>query len=279
MKVVVTGGSGQLGTAVAAELVAHGNAVLSLDRHPHPDGIKPSWTVDLRDPGALYEACMGADAMVHLAAHPAPGLTTECATFNDNTAMTYNALKAARDCRLSSVVIASSIAAYGFIYSDPARVPDFLPLTEDHPCRPTDPYGLSKVAGEAVADSFCLAGIPSISSFRMPGVNYDPTFKRIADFMKTPELRKFGFWTYIDARDAARACRLALERALPGHRVYNVAAPTSNMREPTPELIARFLPTVRDIRRSDAGNWSCMDSGRIAAELDFVAEHTWEKHL
>lgn len=279
MKVVVTGGSGQLGQAVVAELAAHGHVVTSLDRIPHPAGHKPCWVVDLREAGSLYEACSGAEAMVHLAAWPAPGLSSDSATFNDNTAMTYNALKAAHDCRLRSVVVASSIAAYGFIYGDPSRVPDFLPLTEAHPCRPTDSYGLSKIVGEQIADSFVLKGIPSITSLRLPGVNFDPSFQRIAGFMKTPEHRKTGFWTYIDARDAARAARLALERALPGHNVFNAAAPTSNMREPTRDLIARYLPTLRDVRCDKPGNWGCMDSNLIAEKLGFQAEHTWENVL
>jgi nucleoside-diphosphate-sugar epimerase len=279
MKVVVTGGSGQLGIAVTAELVANGHSVVSLDRMPHPGGFKPAWTVDLRESGAVFEACCGADGMVHLAAHVAPGLTSDCATFNDNVMMTYNALKAAYDCRLRNVVIASSIAAYGFIYGEADRVPEFLPLTEQHPCRPTDPYGLSKVAGEMIADSFALKGIPSIASLRLPGVNYDLSYQRIASFMLTPELRKSGFWTYIDVRDAARACRLALERGLAGHRIFNVAAPTNNMREPTPELISRFFPSLREIRGSEPARWSCLDSSQASAELGFTCEHVWETYL
>lgn len=279
MKVVVTGGSGQLGQAAIKELVACGHAVTSLDRVPHPGGHKPSWVADLREAGSLYEACQGADALVHLAAWPAPALAPDTVVFNDNAAMTYNALKAAHDCGMRSVVVASSIAAYGFIYGDPARVPDFLPLSEDHPCRATDPYGLSKIVGEQLADGFVLKGSPSITSLRLPGVNFDPRFQRIAGFMKTPEHRKTGFWTYIDARDAATAIRLAMERTLPGHRVFNAAAPSSNMREPTAELIARFYPTLRDVRCDRGGNWSCMDSSRIARELGFQAQHTWEMVL
>ena len=74
MKVVVTGGSGQLGQAVISELIAHGHEVLCLDRKPHPQGFRPSWTVDLLNVGSLYEACAGASAIIHLAAHIAPNL-------------------------------------------------------------------------------------------------------------------------------------------------------------------------------------------------------------
>ena len=48
-------------------------------------------------------------------------------------------------------MLASSTAAYGYIYGAADAVPDYLPVDEDHPCRPTDPYGLSKVVGERIA--------------------------------------------------------------------------------------------------------------------------------
>jgi nucleoside-diphosphate-sugar epimerase len=279
MKIVVTGGSGQLGQMVVSELSANGHDVLSLDRKPHPAAFRPSWAVDLLDPGSLYEACAGASGIVHLAAHIAPNLTTDCATFNDNVGMTYNVLKAASANGIKHVVLASSIGAYGFLYGAPGTTPDYLPIDEDHPCRPTDSYGLSKVVGETIADSFALRDGMSIASLRFPGVNYDPAFRRVQDLMNNPGFRAPGFWSYIDVRDAAVSCRLAIEATLAGHRIFNVAAPTSNMREPTHELIRRFLPELQDIRGKQEGNWSGIDSGRAERELGFRAVHTWERSL
>lgn len=279
MKIVVTGGSGLLGVAVVRELTQAGHQVINLDRKPHPDGHRISWVCDLLEPGNLYQACKGAEALIHLAAHIAPNLTSDFATFNENVAMTYNVLRVAEDVGVARVVIASSLASYGFLYGDADRTPDFLPLTEEHPLAPTDPYGMSKLAGEAAADSFARRGIKSIVSLRLPGINYDPTFERIRSFMKTPAYRKPGFWTYLDVRDAARAFRVAIENEGDGHRIYNVAAPASNMREPTKELVQRFFPTLTDIRTSEAGNWSGMDSSRAEAELGFRAEHVWERYL
>ena len=276
MKVVVTGGSGLLGVAVVKELIAAGANVLSLDRRPHPDGHRPAWTCDLRDPAQLYQACVGADAIVHLAAHIAPNLASDTSTFNENVAMSYNVLKAAQDLKVRRVVLASSIAIYGYIYGPADLEPHFLPLTEEHPLTPSDPYGLSKQVGESLGDAFARNGAMSVASLRLPGINYDPTFERIRSFMAHPEHRRPGFWTYVDARDAARAFRLCVESALEGHRVYNIAAPSSNMREPTADLIRRFLPGLSDIRDASDGNWSGMNSAKAASELGFVAEHVWE---
>ncbi len=276
MKVLVTGGSGQLGQHVVGELACAGHHVLSIDRHRHPAGHRPSLTGDLRDPEVLLGACAGVDGVVHLAAHIKPGIASDYATFNDNTQMTYNVLRAAAECGVRRAVIASSLAAYGYLYGHPGGTPDYLPLDEAHPCRPTDPYGLSKVVGETIADAFALRNGMGIASLRLPGINYDPAFKRIFGLMNDPAFRRPGFWTYVDVRDAALACRLAVEASFSGHRVFNIAAPGSNMRKSTAELIARFIPDLRDIRCHEPGNWSGMDCARAAHELGFRARHTWE---
>ena len=57
-----------------------------------------------------------------------------------------------------------------------------------------------------------------------------------------------SLWSYIDARDAARACRLALEADFDGHQAFNICAPLTIMNTPTRELIARYLPQVKDLR-------------------------------
>ena len=279
MKVVVTGGSGLLGVQVIAELAAAGHAPFNLDRKPHPDGFRPTWVADLRDAGSLYEAFKGADAVIHLAAHIAPGLAPDCATFNDNVALTYNMFKAASDLGVQRVVFASSIGAYGYLYGPVGLAPDWLPLDESHRCVPVDPYGLSKVVGERIAESFCSGGRMTAASLRFPGINYDPSFRRIEGYMADPGHRKRGFWSYVDVRDAARGCRLAAEAQLAGHKVFNMAAPGSNMREPTAELARRFFPGLKDLRGAPGKNWSGIDSGRAELLLGFRAEHVWEKYL
>jgi nucleoside-diphosphate-sugar epimerase len=276
MKIVVTGGSGSLGQAVIAELQAHNYEVLSLDRRPHPGSFRPSWTVELTEPSSLFEACCGARGVVHLAAYMAPDITTDCKTFNTNVAMTYNVLKAASIMGVQRVVVGSSTAAYGFIYGPAGNEPRYLPADEDHPCAPADPYGLSKVVGERIADSFASASPMTIVSLRFPGINFDPEFRLLVERTKNPGARRSGFWAYVDVRDAAIACRLALEAQLSGHKTFNVAAPTSSMREPTHELIRHYLPGVTDLRREPNGRWSGIDSSRAESALGFRARHLWE---
>ncbi len=278
MRIAITGGSGLLGQHVARELIAHGHHVLTLDRRAPENGHKPSLTGDLREPGFLMEALADCDAAIHLAAHIAPGLASDCATFNDNVTMTYNVLRAAKTHKIRRVVVASSIGAYGYLYGDVGQVPKYLPIDERHVCIPNDPYGLSKVVGETVATSFARDNL-SVVSLRLPGINYDPTFKRIEGFMEDPGYRQRGFWSYLDARDAAVAFRMSLELDLAGHRIFNVAAPTSNMRWRTVELIQRFFPSLSDIRCRADTNWSGIDSSEFEKFAGFRAKFVWETAL
>jgi nucleoside-diphosphate-sugar epimerase len=278
MKIVVTGSSGQLGQHVVRGLTAAGYDVLGIDRVADPS-IRPSWVCDLSRTGDLFEAFAGAEAVVHLAAISAPNLMPDSVTFNDNVSATYNVLKVAADLKIGKLVIASSIAAYGFLYARKIPQPKYLPLDEEHPCQPTDSYGLSKIVGETIADSFAIQTGASVSSLRLPGINFDPEFKLIKERLGNPRYRLPGFWTYIDVRDAAEACRLALEAAPPGHTIFNVAAPTSNMREPTDELLQQYLPTVKKREDRLVGNWSGMDSSKAERMLGFRAQHVWEKYI
>jgi nucleoside-diphosphate-sugar epimerase len=278
MKIVVTGSSGQLGRQVVRDLTAAGHDVLGIDRVAN-SSMRPSWVCDLSLTGGLFEACGGAEAVVHLAAIPAPNLMPDSVTFNNNVSAVYNVLKVAAALKIGKIVIASSIAAYGFLYAQKMPEPQYLPLDEEHPCQPTDSYGLSKVVGETIADSFATQMDASVSSLRLPGINFDPEFKLIKERLGNPRYRLPGFWTYIDVRDAAEACRLALEAAPRGHTIFNVAAATSNMREPTDELLRQYLPTVKKREDKFVGNWSGMDSRKAERILGFRAQHVWEKYV
>lgn len=278
-KIVVTGGSGRLGRFVIRELLERGYEVLSLDRLPPAEALCPSWLADLRRASDLYEALAGAAGIVHLGAYQAPNLAPDTETFGNNVVSTYNVLKAAADLGVARVVVGSSIAAYGFLYAPRFWTPEYLPLDEDHPCRPQDPYGLSKLVGEEVARSFAASRPMSIASLRLAGVNFDPTFRSFPERWKNPEKRRNGFWTYIDARDAAEACRLALEADFTGHEIFNAAAPTSAMPEPTDDLVRRFLPDLPRIKEGFSGNWSGLDSSKAEKILGLRCRHLWQNYL
>ena len=223
-KVVVTGGSGRLGQFVIRDLLAHGYEVLSLDRVPPREKLCPSWVADLRHSGDLFEALKDAHGIIHLGAYQAPNLAPDAETLGNNVTSTYNVLRAAADLGVKKVVIASSTAAFGFIYAKKLWPPNYLPLDEDHPSTPQDSYGLSKVLGEQIADSMATVHKDmTISSLRFPGVNFDLSYESFRERWRNPATRANGFWTYIDAQgrgdDLPVGAGSEISRARGFHRV------------------------------------------------------------
>jgi nucleoside-diphosphate-sugar epimerase len=279
-KVVVTGGSGRLGQFVIRELLARRYQVLSLDRMAPREKLCMSWLVDLRHPGDLFEALRGAFGIIHLGAYQAPNLAPDAETLSNNVSATYNVLRAAADMGVKRVVMASSTAAFGFIYATKLWAPEYLPLDEHHPSTPQDSYGLSKVLGERIADSIVsLYPEMTLSSLRFPGVNFDLSYESFRERWRNPRSRRSGFWTYIDARDAAVTCRLALEAKFHGHEVFIASAPLNCMIQPTLQLVKQFLAKSVKIRKVSGTHWSCVDSSKARRVLGFKPEHVWQNYL
>ena len=158
-RICVTGASGQAGRAVVTDLRAHGYDVAATDvavtRADREDGVLRA---DLTDYGQAVEALSQADAVVHLANIPAPGLSTPAVTFNANLTMNFNVFQAAAALKLNRVVWASSETTLGLPFDVPPR---YAPVDEDHYPVPTSTYALSKVASETIAGHIAeWSGIP-----------------------------------------------------------------------------------------------------------------------
>ena len=277
-KIVVTGGSGNLGSFVVRALLDAGYEPLNLDIAPPREKLCDSWVCDLTRAGDLYQAFRNADAVIHLAAYQAPGLAPDTETFGNNVTASYNVLKAAADMGVRRVVMASSVAAYGFLYAPNMWAPDYLPLDEDYPCRPQDPYGLSKIFSEQLADAFVSRGDMSVISLRVTGVNFDLTYRSLPQRWTDPGAKMGTFWSYVDVRDAADAFRLAVQAPLSGHQIFNISAEPSRYPDPTAELVRRYLPTTR-IRDGFSGYWGGLDTARARDVLGFTARHHWRDFL
>ena len=131
-RICVTGASGKAGRAVVADLREHGYDVLATDavvsREDRDEGMLRA---DLTDYGQAVEALSqaGAEAVVHLANIPAPGLSTPAVTFNSNITMNFNVFQAAAALKLDRVVWASSETTLGLPFDTPPR---YAPDHEDH---------------------------------------------------------------------------------------------------------------------------------------------------
>jgi nucleoside-diphosphate-sugar epimerase len=243
-RVVVTGGSGKAGRATVRDLQAHGYEVVDVDvaASPHPD--EASLVVDLTDYGQTVEALAGASAVVHLAAIPAPSVKPDAETFRNNVMSTYSVFSAAVRLGVERVVWASSETLIGLPF-DRAE-PRYAPIDEQHPLLPESHYALSKLAGEAIADQFARwSGVP-FASLRISNIMEPADYERFPGFWDDLRLRAWNLWGYVDARDVATACRLALGADVAGHRSYLIAASDTCMIQPSFDLLAALLPRRPD---------------------------------
>jgi nucleoside-diphosphate-sugar epimerase len=290
MKVVVTGGAGRLGRYAVKELLEHGFDVVSTDAVQPANSLSRFVAADLINVEGLKGIFAGADAAVHLARRrfpytengfdPAagtwktPDIAGDVRRFNDNTAMTYNVLSAATAAGVKKIVSGSSLAVYGFFYPAKETSPEYLPIDEKHPRRPQDPYGLSKLVAESMCDSLSRKANVRIASLRFSGIYAGENAHVLAERRKNPILRGTGaLWSYVDVRDAAVACRLALQADFQGHEAFNICAPTTIMEQPTEELVRRYLPTVDCVTAGLQDNWCGYDTGKAETALGFRARH------
>src|ERR1700749_3073121 len=138
-RICVTGATGKAGRAAVAHLREQGYDVLATDVAVSDARAQGVLKADLTDYGQATEVLRGADAVVHLANIPAPGLATPAVTFNDNVTMNFNVFHAAAALGLTKVVWASSETTLGLPFGHgPEQSPGapgelrYAPADEDH---------------------------------------------------------------------------------------------------------------------------------------------------
>jgi GDP-4-dehydro-6-deoxy-D-mannose reductase len=223
-RVVITGASGFAGGHLADACATAGDEIVALSR---------SEGVDLLDPAATRSAIAQARPAVvyHLAAKASVGRSWRDPrrALAENITMTLNLLEAVRaEAPAAHVVVAGT----GEVYGPPER----LPVTEDAPLHPQNPYAVSKAAAELLAGFYADAHgchVIRTRAFNHAGPRQLPIFA-IASFARqvaegrlrrddpvrvitgNPDVRR----DFTDVRCVVRAYRLLGERAPPG--VYNV---------------------------------------------------------
>jgi len=291
MRIIVTGGAGRLGQLAIDELLDHGHEVLSIDKVPISESVCRCSVIDLLQAQDLVRAFEGADAVIHLARKkfpytsngfdPAsrtwktPDVLGDAAIFSYNVTISYNVMAAAFAAGVTKLVMGSSLTIYGFYYPSRWSVPECLPVDEDYPLRPQDPYSLSKLVVERACDAFASKSDMQVASLRFAGICADFTHQSLRERRKNPLRWSGPLWTYIDVRDAALACRLAVEANVAGHEAFNICAPNTIMERPTAELVRQYLPHAK-LRANSEGNWAGYDSGKSRRMLGFSARYLLE---
>jgi farnesol dehydrogenase len=240
MKVLVTGGTGYLGRAVASALAARGHELVIFARGASRSGI-PGTVIDgdIRDRAAVERAAAGCDAISHSAALVSIWRRRRADFDEINVGGLHNVLAAAATHQIKRVLYTSSFVA-------------LPPRGRSEPLIAND-YQRTKVAADRAADEAVRAGSPLIRVY--PGVVYGPgaftegnlVGRLIADHLKGKLPGLVGPehpWSYAYVDDVAAGHCAALERGRPGARyaLGGENAPQQRVFELVQQITGRVPP-------------------------------------
>ena len=299
MNLLVLGGAGYIGSVVTAQLLDAGHDVTVGDNlcRGHRDAVPAGAAfveVDLLDADALRAVVRPElDGVLHFAALSLVGesVAEPARYFRANVVGSLNVLDAVREAGVPRLVFSSTAATYG----EPTEVP----ITEDAPTVPTNPYGASKLAVDhAIAYESAATGLGAISLryFNVAGASGALGERHTQETHLIPlvleaalgvreHVSVFGtdyatedgtaVRDYIHVEDLARAHLLALDAAgEPGHRIYNLGNGAGfSVREVIDAAVAvtgRDIPVVDAPRRAGDPAVLVASSDRIRHELGWT---------
>ncbi|WP_336342906.1 NAD-dependent epimerase/dehydratase family protein [Halalkalicoccus ordinarius] len=275
---IVTGGLGHAGQWVVDRLARDGWRVICVDlTHPgyqvaEREGITFR-AADLTERAEALDlvAEFDPDAVVHFAAYPSPTRHADGRVFETNAMSTYHTLVAAGRSG-ARVVWASSESTYGFPFAREQTLPDYLPIDEDHPLRPEDPYGTSKVVGEEVGRMVARRYDVPVASIRPswiqePGRYHCREGRDLSDGAG-------NFWSYVDARDVAGMVAAALESPLEGHEAFLAVADENYLDRPTVDAIEEYFGALPE-GCSLEGEESAFSTEKAHDLLGWKPKHDW----
>jgi nucleoside-diphosphate-sugar epimerase len=283
MRVLVTGGSGRVGQFAIAELVEHGYDVVNADRMPPTNPKAPAIArqvrfvqTDLSDIGQVAGVMATCDAVIHLGAIPNPYGHADEVVFENNVMSTFAVFQAASLIGVKNVTFASSISAYGTAYAPVPFPPQWAPVTEDLPMLNHDAYGLSKEVDERTGEMFSRRDSMSVKAMRFHWVAYDDEIAASARIIAGNPYHDNLWrllWGYVEIRDAATACRLAME-ATPAFEAFNITAADTLASIPTDELLQRIVPEV-ERRESIPGFGTAFSIEKARQMLGYEPAWSW----
>jgi nucleoside-diphosphate-sugar epimerase len=147
-------------------------------------------------------------------------------------------------------------------------------LDEEHPFLPAECYGLSKEVDERTGEMFHRQTGMSVVALRFHWV---ATAEELAELAAAPERDPSrvpgNLWAHVDARDAALACRLAVEQNTLGFEAFNIVGPDTTMTTPTEDLVRTYLPET-EIRSPLPGRVSAWSTEKAERLLGWKARYS-----
>ncbi|QGQ98954.1 NAD(P)-dependent oxidoreductase [Paenibacillus psychroresistens] len=277
--IAVTGASGKLGSWVVNELLEYGYRVIALDQTRSNKLKCEQRIIDLTKLGEVIGGLKGVDAVIHLAAIPAPVMFPHEVIFNNNVMATYNVLEAVSILKIPKVVIGSSESAYGFCWAPQPFSPLYLPVDEEHPLLPQECYGLSKEINERTGAMFNRRAGTQVIAMRFSLILTIEEYAAMQERISKPENFKRILWSYIDIRDAAAACRIGIEADDCNYVSLNVTANDTLSDWETNRLLAEFYSDVTDLRCSFIGREAVVSNELTSRILNWRPRYSWKESL
>lgn len=291
-RVVVTGGSGQVGRHVIDQLLLHGHHVLNLDLVPGPSTVH-TIRVDLTRSGDVFNAISShfnlteplpvqpfsiPDVVLHLAGHARNMLVPDNETFQANIAASYNVLEAACKLGVKKIICASSICVYGVTYANGDIDFASFPVDETVHVTPMDAYALSKRCTEVLAEGFARRFNRDIYMLRMGRVVMPEEYNVVfSSYVNEPEKWKVHGWSYVDARDFGQMCERSVSVDALGFQIFNATNDEITNTHETGELIAKLCPNVI-LTRPLEGCEAPITNQKIRDLLGFRQQHSWRTY-
>ena len=285
MRVLVTGSAGKVGRAAVAALQAKGHEVRATDLIPpvfeRPEDTDPEYIqADLTDAGDAFAVVNGMDAVVHAAALPEPTHNPPHVVFHNNLMGVFNTLEAAIRFGVPRYVNISSETVPGFFFPKREFLPDYVPVDEEHPIRPQDPYATAKYFSELLMDGATRRSDIRCISIRPSWVQHEGNYERnLGPQVRDASVLSPNFWSYIDVYDLADAIVLAAESDLPGHEVFYIASPDNVGGRPFEKIVAEYYDGVEvktPLPREDASGISIAKAEEM---LGYSPKRSWRDYL
>ncbi|KZN25243.1 UDP-glucose 4-epimerase [Haladaptatus sp. R4] len=212
------------------------------------------------------------DAVVHWASLPSPERHAGMRIFENNVVGAYNVLTAAGRAN-ARIAWASNESAYGFQLAGKPSLPEYLPLDEEHPLRPEDPYGTSKVVGEQIGAMVARRYDVPVASIRGSWVQFPDEYDCL-DARTNLATGAGNFWSYVDVRDVSTAIERAISADFSGHEPFIVSAEDNYLDEPIERALSEFFHDVPD-SCTISGTDSALSTAKAQSMLGWEPTHSW----
>ncbi len=274
--IVVTGAAGRLGRMVVQMIVDGGRDVLATDQVDADDLPAEFVRCDLVDADTAGEILKGAEAVIHMGAIPGPMRDPPRVIFENNVESTFNVMMSAAELGLRRVVFSSSAFGMGWAHEGDAFVPLYLPLDEEHPMMPFEPYGLSKQVGEDIGRMIARNSDTTVVSLRFTNVAMPEVIAEFPWPAPTPEEPlTLVMWAYAEATSVAEAHVLALDAEIEEYEAFMLAQPSSRFEEPTVDLVRNNFGDRVEIREGLDGTASVISTQKAQRMLGWTPHHDW----